>query len=223
MGTMERYAFDMKFLNQAVWAIGGVGGSESTTTLDKYEIHSNIWTKHNIPFDVLGHCLIKISEHELILIGGYHNGTISAKTRIFDTRTNTWTQGPSMRTGRYYHGCFSIEENGTTTKVVAMGGVDSGYDQLATAEILDVASMQWQDLPDLPFGVNGNKGIESVIGPNMGFSVAGESNAGYENRIIGLRKNRNGTYFWQELTTQLTTGRRFAAVVNVPNSMVPSC
>ena len=127
-----------------------------------------------------------------------------------------------MRTGRFIHGCFSIEEGRTTSKVVAMGGRDSGHKNLASAEILDVASMQWQDLPDLPFGVYGNKGIESVIGPNMGFSVA--SKRGYdEDRIIGLRKNQNGTYYWQELTTQLITSRYNAAVVNVPESMVPSC
>ena len=131
-----------------------------------------------------------------------------------------------MRTGRYDHGCFSIEEGGTTTKVVAMGGSDFGGTlqwNIASAEILDVASMQWQDLPDLPVGVYGNKGIESVIGPNMGFSVACYNDEGNENRIIGLRKNQNGTYFWQELTTRLTTGRNNAAVVNVPDSMLPSC
>ena len=127
-----------------------------------------------------------------------------------------------MRTGRQVHGCFSIKEIGTTTMVVAMGGYGS-RGRLATAEILNVTSMQWQDLPDLPFGVYGNKGIESVIGPNLGFSVAGSSNAGYENRIIGLRKNRNGTYFWQELTAQVTTGRGYPAVVNAPDTMVPSC
>ena len=94
---------------------------------------------------------------------------------------------------------------------------------LSTAEILDVASMQWEDLPDLPFGVHGNKGVESVIGPYLGFSVAGRNNAGNENRIIGLRKNLNGIYFWQEMDDQLITGRIGAAVVNVPDSMLPSC
>ena len=156
---------------------------------------------------------------------------VSPKTWIYDTPTYTWIQGPSMRTGRRMHGCFSIDENGTTTKVVAMGGLSMGVinkdlltsGTLSTAEILDVASMQWEDLPDLPFGVHGNKGVESVIGPYLGFSVAGRNNAGNKNRIIGLRKNLNGTYFWQELTTQLTTGRRDAAVVNIPDSMVPSC
>ena len=68
--TTIRHEFDMIFLNQAVWAIGGLGGSESTTTLEKYEMHTNVWTKHNIPFDVHNHCLTKISEQRLILIGG---------------------------------------------------------------------------------------------------------------------------------------------------------
>ena len=73
--TTKRYDFDMIFLNQTVWAIGGDGESKSTTTLDKYEMHTNVWTKHNIfdssnPFDVYDHCLTKISDDKLILIGG---------------------------------------------------------------------------------------------------------------------------------------------------------
>ena len=127
-----------------------------------------------------------------------------------------------MRTGRIYHGCFSINEKGTTTKVVAMGGWNSGI--LSTAEILDVASMHWEDLPDLPFALYKNKGVESVIGPYLGFSVAGNSIANrFENRIIGLRKNQNGNYFWQELFTQLTTDRHYHAAVNAPDSILPSC
>ena len=133
-----------------------------------------------------------------------------------------------MRIKRFRHGCFSIDENGTTTKVVVMGGGSLGFDKsgrLPTAEILDVTSMQWEDLPNLPFGVTGNKGVESAIGPDLGFSVGGVSwYERYERQIVGLRKNQNGTYFWQELwKNQLTTGRNYAAVVNVPDAMVPPC
>ena len=133
-----------------------------------------------------------------------------------------------MRNGREDHGCFSIYEKGVPTKVVAMGGRDLSprtgrLERIASAEILDVASMRWQDLQDLPFAVNGNTGIESVTGPNLGFSVGGKSNAGTENRIIGLRKNQNGNYFWQELTTRLSTGRSYHAALQVPDSMVASC
>ena len=125
-----------------------------------------------------------------------------------------------MRNERAVFGCFSINEKGATTKVVVMGGQESGWNELASAEILDVASMQWEYLPYFPFATYRNKGVESVIGPYLGFSVAGWN---ISNRIIGLRKNQIGTYFWQELTTQLTTSRHYPAVVNVPESMVPSC
>ena len=128
-----------------------------------------------------------------------------------------------MRNARRFHGCFSINEKGTTTKVVAMGG-SSWSGTLSSAEILDVASMQWQDLPDLPFSVRGNKGVESVTGPYLGFSVAGinRDSTSFENRIIGLRKNQNGNYYWQEVNNQLITGRKHPAVVNAV-AMVPSC
>ena len=79
--TTKRYDFDMIFLNQAVWAIGGWGGSKSTTTLDKYEMHTNVWTKHSIPFNVYDHCLTKISDERLILIGGKQSGSVSEEMR----------------------------------------------------------------------------------------------------------------------------------------------
>ena len=127
-----------------------------------------------------------------------------------------------MRNKRIRHGCFSIEENEQVTKVVAMGGSYQGT--LSTAEILDVKSMQWKDLPDLPFAVDFNKGVESVIGPYLGFSVAGRSQmTNIEKRVIGLRKNQNGNNYYWEQANILTTGRMLPTVVNAPISMVPSC
>ena len=136
-----------------------------------------------------------------------------------------------MRTKRSMNGCFSIEEKGIVTKVVTMGGVSSGL----TAQILDVATMQWQNLPDLPFKVRESKCVESVIGPYLGFCLGGcrkssgcegwwSSDAG-EQKIIGLRKNQTG-YYWEIVNSQLTTGRAGLSLVNAPLSMVewqPSC
>ena len=72
--TTERSDFDMKFLNQAVWAIGGYGESGPEPSLDKYDLQTNVWTKHNIPFNVNSYCLTKITDDKLILIGGFQNG-----------------------------------------------------------------------------------------------------------------------------------------------------
>ena len=73
--TTSRYSFDMKFLNQGVWAIGGYFGSKnsgSKNTLDNYNIHTRVWTKHKIPFVSLSHhCLTKLTQDKLIVLGGY--------------------------------------------------------------------------------------------------------------------------------------------------------
>ena len=130
-----------------------------------------------------------------------------------------------MRMKRWDPGCFSIEENGTVKKVVSMGGRGAGMfgNFLATAEILDVTSMQWKNLPRLPFRVWSNKGVESVMGPYLGFSVGGTDLGGHDEdirSIMGLRKNRNGNYYWKKVN-RLPMGITNAAVVNAPMSMVP--
>ena len=138
-----------------------------------------------------------------------------------------------MRTERSSHGCFSIEEAGTVTKVVVMGGnsiykgINLVNHELSTAEILDVTSMQWENLPDLPFRVSGNKGVESYAGPYLGFSVGGftgrfNSRNHWEQRICGLRKNQNG-YYWEILYDELRIGRGSFGIVNAPLSMFPTC
>ena len=72
--TTERQYFDMIYLQQKVWAVGGDGGSESTNSMDIYDLNSGIWTKQSVPFSVSYHCLAEISPHQFILIGGYNNG-----------------------------------------------------------------------------------------------------------------------------------------------------
>ena len=122
-----------------------------------------------------------------------------------------------MRNVRYRFGCFSVMEDGYVVKVVAMGGSD-GRRTLSSAEMLDVESMQWENLPSLPFQVYHNKGAESVIGPYLGFSVGGYG----ERRILGLRKQGDHNYQWEQVNG-LSSCRDYHTVVNAPMAMVPSC
>ena len=98
-----------------------------------------------------------------------------------------------MRNVRYRFGCFSVTENGSVSKVVAVAGSD-GSRTLSSAEMLDVETMQWQNLPGLPFQVYDNKGVESVTRPYLGFSVGGFSRS-IEKIIIELRNNMEKS-FW---------------------------
>ena len=126
-----------------------------------------------------------------------------------------------MRTARENFGCFHVMENNIVTKVVVMGG--NNYDgKLSSAEMLDVRTMKWQNLPNLPFEVYKNEGVESVVEPYIGFSVGGYSNSNrYERRIIGLKKEGEN-YRWQQVNS-LSTGTYAPASVNAPSSMLPSC
>lgn len=124
-----------------------------------------------------------------------------------------------MRTARYEHGCFSVTENGEVTKVVVVGGRGSGGVSLATAEILDIQSMQWQPLPNPPFAMSYGIAVESVIGPYLGFSIGGSS----EKRMIGLRKKEGGNGYQWDYLNGLSTSRTGLTVVNAPKSILPSC
>ena len=125
-----------------------------------------------------------------------------------------------MNIARMDHGCFSIMQNGYVSKIVVMGGNNSSF--LSSTEMLDVTSKQWQILPNLPFKVASNEGVESVVGPYFGYSVGGYTGNGLEKRIIGLRKQSSGNYQWIHVNW-LTTARRALSVVNAPISMLPSC
>ena len=130
-----------------------------------------------------------------------------------------------MGTGRQHFGCFHITENNIVTKVVVMGGKDSTISHRglsSSAEMLDVRTMSWQNLPNLPFAVYQNNGVESVVGPYIGFSIGGHSSSNeYERRIVGLKKEGEN-YRWQQVNS-LSTGRYDLASVNAPSSMVPAC
>ena len=81
--TFGRYWFDMKFLNEGVWAIGGYGGHpnarsyDALDTMDSFDFNTNVWTRHDIGMYVYLHCLSKISNHKLIIIGGFQHHMVS--------------------------------------------------------------------------------------------------------------------------------------------------
>ena len=79
--------FCMIILNQGIWAIGGETRIEETGTrdsdysssLDYFDFTKGLWTKKTVPFFSFGHCLTKMSENKLILIGGYQNNQVYKK------------------------------------------------------------------------------------------------------------------------------------------------
>ena len=103
------------------------------------------------------------------------------------------------------------------TEIVVMGGINY-YGSLSSTEILDVNSMTWRTGPSLPISVWGNKGVQSEVGPYLGFSTGG-----YRHRkIFGLKKTDGSNFKWEEVHG-MTTGRGAHSVVNAPKSLLPNC
>ena len=97
------------------------------------------------------------------------------------------------------------------------GGSGSG----SSTEILDVNSMTWRTGPSLPISVYQNKGVQSEVGPYLGFSTGGRSRQG-QRKIYGLKKTNGNSFKWEEVHG-MTTGRYFHSVVNAPKSLLPNC
>ena len=105
-----------------------------------------------------------------------------------------------------------------------MGGY--GSRRLSSTEILDVNSMTWTTGPSLPTSVEGNRGVQSEVGPYLGFSTGGYGNGIWiyqrQNTIHGLKKTNGNSFKWEEVHG-MTTGRNHHSVVNVPTSLLPNC
>ena len=140
--------------------------------------------------------------------------------------TNNWSNGPSLSTKRFNHGCFRIKDNSVITEIVVMGGYGSRYLSKilsrSSTEILDVNSMTWRTGPALPFSVIDNKGVQSEVGPYLGFSIGGFGNWQYQRKIFGLKKTNGNSFKWEEVHG-MTTARYWHTVVNVPKSLLPNC
>ena len=78
MKTYRRY-LSLEFLQNKIYAIGGLHGASST--MESIEKEGDDWTIHPLPKNLglgHGHCVTKISDYEFILTGGKNkSGVVS--------------------------------------------------------------------------------------------------------------------------------------------------
>ena len=87
------------------------------------------------------------------------------------------------------------------TEIVVMGGYGSRYLSKilsrSSTEILDVNSMTWRTGPALPFSVIDNKGVQSEVGPYLGFSIGGYGRGRKQRKVYGLKKTSEDSFEWE--------------------------
>lgn len=138
-----------------------------------------------------------------------------------------------MRNNRARHGCFSIKEQGSISKVYVFGGLNrvrtyaGSVDTVKSTEVLNVSNLTWSNGPNLPGVVVDNAGVPSVDNKYLGFSVGGYRRAYYTQYrypgVYGLL-NSNGNQRWIEVGSMNEgRGELSSGAANVPSSFLNSC
>ena len=117
-----------------LWVTGGTSGHQNgvpiTTKSTEYvRLESGkTWKGETVsgpdlPVAVRGHCLVKLNEETVIMIGGanWSNSQYYHETWLFHVKNESWTEGPPVNSKREGHMCGIIDFNNTQMVVVAGG------------------------------------------------------------------------------------------------------
>ena len=146
MGTARHYASALQINPNQALIIGGVD-VDNRNQLETTELISSSGSEEgiNFPVKIAGHCSFPINSTHGIVTGGWQDGSISANTWYVDLTTTAVTPGPTMKTGRYVHGC-SLFQHGTKSFGIVSGGYN-GEQYLDSTEMieLDQDSPTWTE------------------------------------------------------------------------------
>ena len=138
---------------------------------------------------------------------------------MFNTKTEEWSQGPTMKEKRIEHSCFYDDH---TNSIFVVGGQGGLYNnQLATTEQWQLDTNQWISTPSLPEPLVRSAGVASKSMEYTGFIAGGNSPGHVWNRkVLGLRRR---DLVWEVMPQQLQTARMYHSIVNLPYDQIPGC
>ena len=116
-----------------MYILGG-DNSFSQTTSEFLPTGSTTWqVGPNIPEGFTKGCAVKVSESELILIGGYRTRNRIIKLNV---KTNVWTKLGELQEGRYAHACAVM-----SGKMIVLGGKKSNEVILKSTEVISLDNL----------------------------------------------------------------------------------
>ena len=105
----------------------------------------------NMPITLAGSCVVKYNDSSIYILGGNQNATRSLR---YGNVRNVWiasisdeitfSQGPSMLEGRFFHACGTVSF-GNKNLIIVAGGMsgDPNSGVASSVEILDPSTNQW--------------------------------------------------------------------------------
>jgi len=200
---------------------GGAINLHEASTVQSY--NGSSWNKDNnavLPLSIWLHCLVKINDSTLLMIGG-RSGSITENTFFFDIGETKWMPGPALHFARFGHGCgiidwFNPVTNQLEKVVFAVGGHNDEY--LDTVEMLflndqNIENLKWVLGPKLPKTASHGTVVEFN---NSIVLVGGKGEV--DGRHLYKLSSPNGT--WTEMKQTLNESRYYHASFFVPDELV---
>ena len=138
-------------LNEStLWITGGLGvdyqGLNSTELVDLNQ-NKSFESSIKLPINLQLHCLIKLNEKQVMLVGGLSSNGPEARIYLFDFDTMTWYPGVNLIYPRYGHSCGLFKKGGSATAVVVGGSNPDFAFVQKSVEMLDLEmvghGIQW--------------------------------------------------------------------------------
>ena len=142
--------------NQTYIALGSVAvGLENRLWIsgyrDKYtefiSLQGEVTQGPDLPENLNGHCMVKIDDKTVMMVGGQVYPEQSGRTYFLDVPSGKWTQGPALLIPRAFHSCGLFEFKDQKFVLAIGGETADGY--LKSVEYFDLQAMdEWrQDVP----------------------------------------------------------------------------
>ncbi|NWY72119.1 KLHL1 protein, partial [Erithacus rubecula] len=120
-----------------LYAVGGMDNNKGATTIEKYDLRTNIWTQAGVMNGRRLQFGVAVIDDKLFVIGGRDGLKTLNTVECYNPKTKAWTVLPPMSTHRHGLGVTVLEG-----PIYAVGGHD-GWSYLNTVERWDPQSQQW--------------------------------------------------------------------------------
>merc|ERR1712062_253070 len=177
-----------------------------------------------LPTGFSGHCQVPWDSEKFLVIGGFDGGSYRSETYFINVKTNQRTNGPSLNTARYGHGCTELEINGKSYIIVTGGLYKSSTEILdkSSTEILDKSNFGqgWQQGDDFDLPVS-KRWFQMVPSPDKKALYAiGGSHVRNRNDIYKFHcTSAIDTCRWTKSETTLRFRRYDFVAIPIPNSL----
>ena len=123
-------------LGDKIWVFGGLVRRQVLTSCCCYHPQSDLWTNISDLPEKIAYFSLVVAGQEVWILGGFgQDYTARRTTYCYDTRTDQYSQGPSLNSAR--KGAFSFVQD---NKIYICGGSLDGMKFLDTIEVMNLTS-----------------------------------------------------------------------------------